>query len=180
MNISILGSTRGSNLPGLYNGLTNTHVRIVGVISHKKDAGILEKARTLKLNCAYIPGNTTTFEIACDKRLHETKTEMIVLIGFMKILSPWFVQRWKNKIINVHPSLLPKYAGLMDLNVHQAVLDNHETETGCSVHYVTEEIDAGKVIVQKICAVLPNDTAESLKVRVQMLEVEGLIEALTV
>jgi phosphoribosylglycinamide formyltransferase-1 len=84
----------------------------------------------------------------------------------MRILSAQFVSDWQNRIINIHPSLLPKHAGKMDLAVHQAVLDAHEKETGCTVHYVTDVVDEGPIILQKKCVVDENDTAETLKARV--------------
>jgi len=177
-NIAILGSTRGSNLPGLATGLENKPIRITGVISNKNDTGILEKARQLNLNSIFIDSKKIDFEKRLDAHLHENTIDLLVLMGFMKILSPWFVNRWKNKVINVHPSLLPKYAGLMNLAVHQAVLDHHDTETGCTVHWVTNEVDAGDVIIQKKCGVFSTDTAEILKQRVQTLEVQALIEAI--
>jgi phosphoribosylglycinamide formyltransferase-1 len=110
--------------------------------------------------------------------LLERDVELVVLIGYMRILSPEFVTAWENKIINVHPSLLPDFAGGMGNAVHQAVLDAGKAETGCTVHYVTEEVDAGPIVVQKRCAVLPDDTVESLKVKVQELEAVALIEAI--
>jgi len=78
----------------------------------------------------------------------------------------------------VHPSLLPKYAGGMDANVHEEVLKSGETETGCTIHFVTDEVDGGPILIQKKCAVAPNDTVESLKTKVQQLEGVAFIEAI--
>lgn len=176
--VSVLGSTRGSNLPGLHQGLAHTSARIVSVLSNKKDTGILEKAKQLNLPHFYFSSHN--FEKELDAHLIQNNIDLLVLMGYMKILSAAFVSRWKNKIINVHPSLLPKHAGLMNLSVHQAVLDAKEKETGCTVHWVIEKVDAGDVIVQKTCDVLPDDTAEILKERVQKLEVDALIEAIEI
>ncbi len=176
--VSVLGSTRGSNLPGLHQGLAQTSARIVSVISNKKDTGILEKAKLLNLPDFYFsPDN---FEKELDTHLIQNSIDLLVLMGYMKILSPVFVSRWKNKIINVHPSLLPRHAGLMNLSVHQAVLDAKDKETGCTVHWVVEEVDAGGIVVQKRCDVLTDDTSEILKERVQQLEVQALIEAIKI
>ncbi len=82
--------------------------------------------------------------------LKEKKIDLIVLIGYMRILSDEFVETWENKIINVHPSLLPAHAGKMDLDVHRAVIDNKEKETGCTVHYVTKEVDAGRLFYKSV------------------------------
>ncbi|EKD77586.1 MAG: phosphoribosylglycinamide formyltransferase [uncultured bacterium] len=174
--ISVLGSTRGSNLPGLYQKLLNTSAKIVDVLSDKPHAGILQKAKQLGLSNCYIP--IVNFEKKLNAHLINNGTDLLVLIGFMKILSPFFVSRWRNKIINVHPSLLPKYAGLMNLNVHRAVLDAKEIQTGCTVHWVTEQVDAGAVILQKKCDVFLSDHLEILKERVQQLEIPALVEAI--
>ena len=177
-NIAFLGSTRGSNLPGVVAGLKDFNIITKSVISNKVDAGILDKAKSLGLPAIFIDSAEADFEHTLDQHLKSHQINLLVLIGFMKILSPWFVSRWKNKIINVHPSLLPKHAGLMNLKVHQAVLDNSEQETGCSVHWVTDEVDAGEMVIQKTCAVLKTDTAEIVKQRVQALEIIALIEAI--
>ena len=96
----------------------------------------------------------------------------------MRILSPYFIGRWPHQIINVHPSLLPDFAGGMDRHVHQAVLDSGVKESGCTVHFVTEVVDSGPIIVQKKCPVFMNDTVDTLRERVQSLEGDVLIEAI--
>ncbi len=175
--ISVLGSTRGSNLPGLSHGLLNTPIKMVSVVSNQLNSGILEKAQYLNLPHFYFePDN---FENSLHEHLMTHKIDLLVLMGFMKILSAEFISQWKNKIINIHPSLLPKYAGLMNLQVHQAVLDAKEKQTGCTVHWVTEQVDAGGIILQKRCDVFSKDTADTLKERVQPMEVQALIEAIT-
>ena len=179
-NIAVLGSTRGSNLPGLAHHLQNSAIHIHSVISNKKNAGILEKANELHLPTLYISNEQNDFEKKLDNFLLKNKTDLLVLMGFMKILSPWFIERGLKKIINVHPSLLPKHAGLMDLSVHQSVLNAKEIESGCTVHWVSEQVDSGEIILQKKCCVLPNDDARSLKKRVQSLEVSALAESIKI
>jgi len=100
-----------------------------------------------------------------------------MLVGFMRIVSAEFCREWQGRIINVHPSLLPKHAGGMDLEVHRAVLEAQEEESGCTVHIVTEEVDGGPVVVQPRVKVLSGDTPESLKARVQAEEGPALLEA---
>ena len=112
------------------------------------------------------------------QRFKNNDVDVILLIGFMRILSKSFCDDWNNKILNVHPSLLPKYAGGINNNVHKEVLKNNDNETGCTIHYVTADVDSGPVLVQKKCKVQPNDTVESLKHRVQLLEGQAFIEAL--
>ena len=96
----------------------------------------------------------------------------------MRILSKEFCSEWSDKILNVHPSLLPKYAGGMDKNVHEEVLKNKDLETGCTIHFVTDKLDAGPILVQKKCTVEQNDTAQTLKQRVQALEGKAFLEAI--
>ena len=181
--LGILGSTRGTDMLALIKAIENQQLnaRIEIVISNKKDAIILERARQHNLNAEFVDPAQLTRELYDQKIsevLHSHQVDLVILIGYMRILSNEFVNTWRNKIINVHPSLLPAFAGGMDGNVHQAVLNSGVKETGCTVHYVTEEVDAGPILVQKKCPVLPSDTVDSLKERVQKLEGEALVEAI--
>lgn len=103
------------------------------------------------------------FERAMQDVLVEHNIKMIILAGFMRILTPWFVTQWQGRMINIHPSLLPKYPGL---HTHQRAIDAGDHEAGCSVHWVTEGVDEGDVIAQARVPILPNDTAETLAARV--------------
>lgn len=184
IQLAILGSTRGSNLAPIEEAIEagELDAKIEVVISNKLDAGILQRARVYSLNTIGIPVNgrdRETYDRAVDSELANFDIDLIVMIGYMRIVSPWFVKKWRGKMINVHPSLLPKHKGLMDLQVHQAVLDAGEAETGCSVHQVSEEVDGGKVLVQKSCAVESGDTAETVKQKVQQLEGVALVEAIS-
>lgn len=183
LNLGILGSTRGTDLQALIDAADKKALSasIKVVVSNKKDAYILERARLHHLNAVFVDPNSLTreqFDENVSKVFHQFEVDLIVLIGYMRILSPRFIAEWRNKIINVHPSLLPAFAGGMDQNIHQAVLDSGISETGCTVHHVTEEVDAGPILLQKKCVVLPGDTVESLKVRVQQLEGEALVEVI--
>ena len=104
--------------------------------------------------------------------------ELILLIGFMRILSAEFCQKWRDRLLNVHPSLLPKYAGGMDLNIHEEVLKNGDRETGCTIHFVTEDVDSGPILIQKKCNVDDNETVRSLKTKVQALEGRAFVESI--
>ena len=183
LRLAILGSTKGTDMLALIEAIKQKRLSatIELVISDKAQAAILQRARDNGLNDLFIDpqgGPREAFDHQVSAALEAAKIDLIVLIGFMRILSSSFVTRWQEKIINVHPSLLPAFAGGMDKNVHQAVLDAGVRETGCTVHYVTEEVDQGPILVQKKCAVLKQDTAESLKERVQALEGLALIEAI--
>ena len=106
----------------------------------------------------------------------EHQVDLILLVGYMRILSNNFINDWRDKILNVHPSLLPAFAGLMDIGVHQAVLDSGVKETGCTIHRVNEVVDGGEILLQKPCSVEANDTVESLKQKVQALENIAFVE----
>lgn len=183
IRIAVLGSTRGTNLNALITAIhqKNLAASIELVLSNKADALILEKAANFGIKSLFVNSqglSRTEFDHCLSEILKQHQIELIVLIGYMRILSAEFVSTWEHKIINIHPSLLPAYAGLMNLEVHQAVLDAAEMETGCTVHYVTEEVDAGPIILQKKCPVRANDTPELLKARVQELEGVALVEAI--
>ena len=183
LRLGILGSTRGSILQHLVHVILQKQLEacIELVVSNKVDALILEGARQQGLKTHYLDPANLSRE-AYDQKLstlfQTEQVERIVLMGYMRILSKEFVTQWPSKIINVHPSLLPDFAGKMDLSVHRAVLESGAKETGCTVHYVTEQVDSGPILLQKRCPVFPEDTAESLKARVQQLEGEALVEAL--
>lgn len=183
LNLGVMGSTRGSNLVPLSQSLIQEKVpaQIGVVISNQKDAGILERAKENHWPAFYIQDNKDMRDIheqEVSEKLQQYKTDLIILIGYMRVLSANFVQQWNGKILNVHPSLLPAFAGKMNEAVHSAVLESGVTETGCSVHVVTKEVDAGPTIVQKKCPVFREDTKDTLKARVQSLEVEALIQAI--
>jgi formyltetrahydrofolate-dependent phosphoribosylglycinamide formyltransferase len=183
IKLGVMGSTRGTDLQAILDAITNKtlNAKVELVMSNKKDAYILTRAKDH--GCAThlhtISGKTReVFDEEVSEIFEDAGVDLILLIGYMRILSAGFVDRWWGKLLNVHPSLLPKYGGGMDKDVHQAVLDAKETESGCTVHFVTHEVDAGPIAVQLSCAVDPDvDTADTLKARVQELEGRALIQA---
>ncbi len=181
INVAILSSGRGSYLEQLVSKLKVSGFVPSLVISNLKNAEVLDKAKALDIDERCIEhkafSNRDEFDQAISAELKSQKIDLILLVGFMRILGKRFCKDWTNKIINVHPSLLPKYQGLMDLDVHRAVLENHDCETGCSVHWVTESVDAGPVICQERLTVLETDDCYSLKKKVQALEVDALVKS---
>jgi formyltetrahydrofolate-dependent phosphoribosylglycinamide formyltransferase len=171
VRIVVLGSTNGTDLEYIYDQIENHGRRIeIVAVGSDRDSWILQKA---------VKHNTPNFIFEGKYPTVDTfDFDLIVLIGYMKILPPEFVQEYENRIINVHPSLLPAFAGGMDKKVHQAVLDSGVKVTGCTVHIVTEEVDAGRILVQKSCDVKEDDTVDSLKAKVQYLEGMALCEAI--
>lgn len=183
IKLGILGSTRGTNMLAIIDAIKHKQLpaSIELVISNKPDALILERARANGLNAEYLnPAglSRSEYDQCITKLLIEHQVDLVVLIGYMRILSADFVTHWAGRVINVHPSLLPAHAGMMDLAVHQAVLDSLDKETGCTIHFVTSEVDAGPILLQMTCPVLADDSAESLKERVQTLEGPALIAAI--
>lgn len=181
--LGILGSTNGTDMLAIIEAINkkqlNAAIKIV--LSNKKDAGILNRAKVHGLPSEFLDPTNLSREDYDDKitaTLKKHHVNLIVLIGYMRILSQKFVEQWQNKIINVHPSLLPDFAGKMDLQVYEAVLAAKRKETGCTVHYVTELVDAGPILLQKKCPVLDSDTVHTLKARVQKIEGETLVEAI--
>ena len=183
INIGVLGSTNGTDLQAVIDAIDNKIINasIKVVISNRKNAFILKRAENHNIKARYVTHKNKTrneFDQEVTNHLKENNVELILLIGFMRILSNEFCHRWQDKILNVRPSLLPRYAGGMDTNVHEQVLVNGDKETGCTIHFVTEEIDGGPILVQKSCKVDPNDNVETLKQKVQALEGEAFIEAI--
>ena len=183
INIGVLGSTNGTDLQAVIDAIDNKIINasIKVVISNRKNAFILKRAENHNIKARYVTHKNKTrneFDQEVTNHLKENNVELILLIGFMRILSNEFCHRWQDKILNVHPSLLPRYAAGMDTNVHEQVLVNGDKETGCTIHFVTEEIDGGPILVQKSCKVDPNDNVETLKQKVQALEGEAFIEAI--
>lgn len=181
--LGILGSTKGTDLQAIVDSIYEKKLAatIELVISNTSNAYILERAAKHNISNFFISHLSKTreqfdAEISAIFKNHEI--DLILLIGFMRILSAKFCKEWKGRILNVHPSLLPKYAGGMDMNVHEEVINNKEIETGCTIHFVTEDIDGGPILVQKKCSVDKNDTPDSLKKKVQSLEGEAFIDAI--
>jgi phosphoribosylglycinamide formyltransferase-1 len=167
--IVILISGRGSNMRALIERSQSDRAAYAAaaVISDRPDAGGLEVARSLGVETRALPAPKGMDRAAYDALLapvvEEYSPALIVLAGFMRILSAPFVQRFAGKILNIHPSLLPKYTGL---HTHQRALDARETEHGVTVHFVSEQLDGGPRVLQARVAVLPGDTQAALSQRV--------------
>ena len=166
VNISIFISGTGSNLKNLiiHSFKKNSKFKITLIISNNPKAKGLNYAKKFKIEKKIINySNIKNAEKKILIELKKNKVNLICLAGFMKILSKNFIKNFKGKIINIHPSLLPKYKGL---NTHQRAIDNREKYSGCTVHYVNSKLDSGKIILQKKVRILKNDTFNSLNKRV--------------
>ena len=185
LKIGVLGSSNGTDLDAIIDSIEKKYLdaEIKLIISNVKTALILEKAKNNNIKSLYISHKKKSREIFDNElsgHFKNEKVDLILLIGFMRILSSNFCNEWNNKILNVHPSLLPKYSGLMDLNIHKKVIENNESETGCTIHFVTKDLDKGPILVQKKCFVSFDETPLSLKKKVQKLEGISFVEAINI
>jgi len=168
----ILISGRGSNMQAILESLPRLpHVRVAAVISNRPDAAGLNMARDANIPTQVIDhkhyAERDDFDQVLQQCIDEWQPDLVVLAGFMRILSREFVQHYTQRLINIHPSLLPAYKGL---NTHQRVLDAGESRHGASVHFVTPELDDGPVILQAEVPVYSDDTAKNLAQRVLVEE----------
>ena len=183
IRLGVLGSTKGTDLQAILDSIQAEQLNAVVsvVLSNRENAFILERAQNHNVPTYFISHQgkqREEFDAKMTQVLKNHNVDLVLLIGFMRILSDAFCREWHDRILNVHPSLLPKYAGGMDMNVHEEVLKNNDKETGCTIHFVTEEVDGGPILIQKKCDVEPNDTAQSLKAKVQGLEGNAFLEAI--
>jgi len=183
IRLGVLGSTNGTDLQAILDAITSDELNaeVSVVISNQKNAFILERAENHNAPAVFVSHKKKAreeFNAEVTAILKEYNVDLVLLIGFMRILSAEFCQEWRDKLLNVHPSLLPKYAGGMDTNVHEEVLKNGEIETGCTIHFVTDEVDGGPILVQKKCNVDSDETVDTLKTKVQQLEGRAFIEAI--
>ena len=178
---AVLISGRGSNMVALTKAaqVPDYPAEISLVISNNPDAAGLEKAEELGVMAIAIDhkqfSSRQAFETILDAVLQEANIELICCAGFMRVLTPWFVNRWENKLLNIHPSLLPKYKGL---NTHQRAIDARDKKHGCTVHYITAELDDGATILQQSIDIKATDTAESLAQRLLPFELNLYPKAL--
>jgi len=183
LNLAIFASTKGTDLQAIIDAKQKgelNNVCIKFVLSDKKNCYALERARIAGFKTIFVNPKGKTreeFDKECLEICLEYKIDLILWIGYMRIITPILINQFKNRIYNIHPSLLPKYPG-MNLDVHKAVLDNNEKETGCTLHIVTEEVDAGPIVLQARVQVAPNETVDSLKKKVQKKEQEIILKGI--
>jgi len=173
LRLAVLISGQGSNLQALIDAVQRAGfgAEIVIVISNQPNAYGLERARKAGLSTKLIEhrafASRDAFDDAIDGALRDARVDLVCLAGFMRVLGDAFVERWRDRLINIHPSLLPAFKGL---DVHARVLSAGARISGCTVHYVRPEVDAGPIIVQAAVPVLPDDTVDALQARVHRVE----------
>jgi len=181
-NLGILLSGRGSNFEAIADNVSSgkLHADISIVISNRADAPGIESARRRGLNALVIPSRGKVREehdreVVAALRDHEV--DLVCLAGYMRLLSPWFVQQFPNRILNIHPSLLPAFPGL---NAQKQAFDYGVTVSGCTVHFVDENLDHGAIILQKTVPVLPEDDEHTLAARILQEEHVAYTEAIRI
>ena len=182
MDFIVLSSSRGTTFQAVIDAIGSgaSQARCLGLIADRNDRGCVSKAHAANIPVVIVERTQGEERGQYDRRLHEAmeslmnsgerKRDVIVAcMGWMFLLSPWFVNLWKHRILNVHPSLLPKFPGA---HAVEDALRAGETETGMTIHWIDEGLDTGKIVEQKKCSINPHDTVDSLKDRIQSLEKE--------
>ncbi|MBK5911840.1 phosphoribosylglycinamide formyltransferase [Rhodothalassium salexigens] len=180
LSLGILISGRGSNMAALIEACTDPAypARVAVVIANVADAPGLDKARAAGIDTVVVDhkayDSRDAFEAALDSALKAARVDLVCLAGFMRLLNADFVKRWRDRIVNIHPSLLPAYKGL---DTHARVLEDGVRVTGCTVHFVRPEMDHGPIVIQAAVPVLPDDTVGRLAARVLHQEHRVFVEA---
>jgi phosphoribosylglycinamide formyltransferase-1 len=182
MNLGILLSGRGSNFEAIADNIDAGRLaaKISIVISNRADAGGIESARRRRLNALVIPSKGRQREehdrdvVAA---LRQASVDLVILAGYMRLLSPWFIQQFPQRILNIHPSLLPAFPGL---EAQKQAFDYGVQISGCSVHFVDEHLDHGPIIVQRAVPVLPDDDEHTLAARILEQEHKAYTDAIRI
>jgi len=182
INAAIFASGEGTNAENLIKYFKNdTRIKIKLVITNRDDAGVIKRAEEHKKTVQIISKdalNNYTEQII--EFLQTEKIDLIILAGFILKIPEKLVKAFPDKIINIHPALLPKYGGkgMYGINVHKAIIENKELESGITIHFVNEEYDKGRIILQAKCDVKSTDTAEALAAKIHQLEYDYFPKAI--
>lgn len=173
IRIAIFASGKGSNALNIINHFkVNTEIEVAFVLSNKKDAPILEHAKSAGVQTYFFDNKQTADGAFLSSFCQEQNIDFIILAGYLRLIPSELIENYSNKIINIHPALLPKFGGkgMYGSNVHKAVLEAKETITGISIHFVNSEFDSGRLIAQFTCEVSENDTLEIIEKKIHLLE----------
>ncbi len=172
-NIVLFASGSGSNVENIVNFFkNNSNISISYILSNNSDAFVIERAKKLGVPYRVFSRQEFSKDDTILELLKESSTDLIVLAGFLWLLPKKIVDSYPNKIINIHPALLPKYGGkgMYGSRVHEAVVEHGEVESGITIHYVNEKYDEGNIIFQAKCEVLPEDSAADVAAKIHELE----------
>jgi phosphoribosylglycinamide formyltransferase-1 len=174
INAAIFASGEGTNAENIIKHFTNDpRIKIKLVITNRDDAGVVARAEKYKKNVQIIGKEAlNNYSEKIIEFLRAEKIDLIILAGFLLKIPEAFIKAFPNKIVNIHPALLPKFGGkgMYGINVHKAVIENKEAESGITIHFVNEEYDKGEIILQERCKVEANDTPETLASKIRELE----------
>jgi phosphoribosylglycinamide formyltransferase-1 len=174
-NLAIFASGSGSNAENIIQFFkSEPNIKVSCVCTNHKDAFVIERAKKYDIPVLIFTKDEFCKTNRVLQYLNDQKIDWIILSGFLLLVPPSLLSHYPNRIINIHPALLPKYGGkgMYGSHVHQAVIDHHEAYSGITIHYVDHEYDRGDTIFQATCAVAPSDTAETLAAKVHQLEYE--------
>ena len=171
--IAIFASGNGSNCENIIKYFSQSEVaRVVLVVTNNPSAKVIERAKRLDTDISIVPKDSISDSSIMLPLLREKSIDLIVLAGFMLFIPPFLVDNYPHRIVNIHPSLLPKYGGkgMYGMHVHEAVKENNEKESGITIHFVNNEYDRGEIIAQYSTSVSPDDSAEEIAEKVHKLE----------
>jgi len=184
--IAIFASGSGSNAENIINYFSdNEEFEVVLILSNNPKAFVLERAKKYDLESVVFSSNDLKYSTKVLDTLKEYDASIVVLAGFLLKIPKYLIRHYPNAIVNIHPALLPKYGGkgMYGMNVHRAVVDNKESESGITIHYVNENYDEGAIIFQASCAIASTDSPNEVQAKVQELEalhfakvIESIIE----
>ena len=175
--LAIFASGSGSNAQNICNYFANhSDIKVVLICTNNPDAFIVKRAKKLNIPITFITKTELNYFINLYKKLQNAEVDFIILAGFLLRLPVIMVEKYLNRIINIHPSLLPKYGGggMYGDAVHKAVLKNKEIESGISIHFVNQNYDEGELILQEKCSISANETLETLAAKIHQLEQKHL------
>lgn len=171
--IAIFASGNGSNCENIIKYFSQSEVaRVVLVVTNNPSAKVIERAKRLNTDISIVPKDSISDSSIMLPLLREKSIDLIVLAGFMLFIPPFLIDNYPHRIVNIHPSLLPKYGGkgMYGMHVHEAVKENNEKESGITIHFVNNEYDRGEIIAQYSTPVSPDDSAEEIAEKVHKLE----------
>ena len=171
--LAIFASGSGSNAENICNYFANSSdIEVVLMCTNKRDAYIVKRAEKLDIPVVFISKSELNNFDDFHKKLQSAKVDIIILAGFLLKLPAIMIEYYPNRILNIHPSLLPKYGGkgMYGNKVHKAVLENKETESGISIHFVNQNYDEGEIVLQEKCVISEDETLETLTEKIHQLE----------